>query len=434
MKNIYFLLPYLIFSIISLFFFNFAADEYTYLINARIFSENDFLNAADQSRFPAFPFILSLFYKLLGESILVAKLFNIAIGLVTILVVFKITGRYVSKEAGFFAALILATNPFFLFLISRIFTEPLFILFLVLSVFFAFKSFENGRYLILFGISSAILVLTRYIGLYVFPILLFFIVARKRFDLILSNHFVFAAIAFLLTMSPYFYLSLIQTGNPIGHVLTTLHGSVKQDKASFNIPDLIPSYTLALPFLLGALMPIFIMMLFNAKKLLTNSFALFISASCLIILIFMEIQGIFNFALLRYITVIIPFLAIISAFFVQDYPKKWKTIIMGAIALNFILALTFLIGFNSLYTKHQDLRLMGEEGSRLNCASHFSNAAFSSEYHLRQKPMELERQPDCILIFNSYNQVDSIKNFNISKEYALASNSSKYLIYKKTST
>lgn len=76
---------------------------------------------------PAYAATLALAYLVPGDNLLTAKAVNVALALVSIVLVYLLAGRLFDRPAGLLAALLLAVFPSYVFLSTLVFSENLFV-------------------------------------------------------------------------------------------------------------------------------------------------------------------------------------------------------------------------------------------------------------------------------------------------------------------
>ena len=167
------LLPFLLLCAYSLQFNAYSMDEYTYMRMARSFAA-DPLSSPEPSRFPAFPFALSLAFGFFGDSLLVSRLVSVLFGALSVALVFLVGRRFFSSRAGFVAALLLGSAPFFAFLSSKILTESMFTLLFVACAYLVVESATRPRLLVPLGALFSLFFLARFTALSLVPIALFY--------------------------------------------------------------------------------------------------------------------------------------------------------------------------------------------------------------------------------------------------------------------
>ncbi|MFC1631929.1 ArnT family glycosyltransferase [Candidatus Omnitrophota bacterium] len=143
------------------------------LANGRGFS----LNGQDltSSVPPGFPFVLASIYALFGHNFMAALIVQAILGAVLCLLVYQLAkGVVKDKTIALVSAAICCVYYYFLREGERLLTEPLFMFLLVLSVLYYVKMSgdSNLLYPAMFGLSCALLTLTRPVGLFLPFILL----------------------------------------------------------------------------------------------------------------------------------------------------------------------------------------------------------------------------------------------------------------------
>ena len=128
-----------------------------YRTAAALAQGGDIPDGAYQAVFPHLlttPFFLSLFFRLLGPSVALAQMINLALSLVSAALLFFIGKRLLGLSGGLCAGLLWAFMPSHWMLLSLVCTEPLHIALTLLSILLFQKALE-GR-LILWGATGSI--------------------------------------------------------------------------------------------------------------------------------------------------------------------------------------------------------------------------------------------------------------------------------------
>lgn len=369
-----------IFSLLySLMSISFSMDEYNYMNRASSFLKGSF--GQDNERFPFFPFVLSIFYFVFGESEIVSKLFPFLIGAIGVFLTYFLSKKFFGKDSAFWAASFLAANPIYLFISTRVLTESLFISLLVLNVIIFFKSIEDNRFFPLLGVSFALLFLTRYVGLYLLPVFAIYVLKKKP-SLLLGKWFLLSFFSFFIVLYPWIAFNQNYTSNPFGGLSTFLFlsGEVKH-----SLPDKIPDYFVVFPFILFFLTPLLFFGLIEFWKEREKESNFLILLCIVVILVSIELHSfILKPPLLRYMAPLLPFLAIVASFGVYYFNtviKIGNKLIVLLIFLNLLLGLLFVQYFSS-YSKHVAYREAGKYISE-NCATVESNIPLVTEYYLR---------------------------------------------------
>lgn len=127
--------------------FNFAvwSDASTYNQWARkIVTSGDWIGNQPFLMTPLYPYFLAVLYSITGESLNVVRLFQHAVGLATILLIFRSTEMISNRRAAFFAALIAALYGPLLLFANLLLVETLKVFFLVLAFYFLLIARERS--------------------------------------------------------------------------------------------------------------------------------------------------------------------------------------------------------------------------------------------------------------------------------------------------
>ncbi len=376
------LLIFLVFSVASLFMPFFSSDEYGYMASGKEILEGKFAEVGDVTRFPLFPFVLSIVYSLFGYSELVTKLLLLIIGCLSIFVFYNFLAKpALGNEKAFIATLLFASNPLFLYVSTRVLTESLFIFFLVIFAVLLHKAPFERMYAFLLGVAMGLLFLDRYIGLVSILVSAVYFMwlywsdkAPKdwRLDKLGIGLIVFG-------LSPVVF-SQLAFGEPWRVVSSFLSFFSQQsgglnEVAVFSLPDKIPFYLPFLFILLVFASPFLWKALMNYKQLFKNNLLVLSGITIVGFWLALEVYGFFNVALLRYIVPFVPFLALFAGS--ANLPFKFRKfeinskLVFFAVVLNLILAASVFVFFAS-YPKYVGYREAGQWATE-NCTSINSN-------------------------------------------------------------
>ncbi len=404
-----------IFGAYSLQFHAFAADEYTYMNNAKAFASGELDKASDLGRFPMFSFVLSIAYKILGDAEATGRALNVFIGFCTALaVLFMVYWNQKNKEVAFIAASLTAANPALLFLASRTFSEPLFILLLVLCAWALLLALKNEKWFVVLGVLLVSLILTRFVGLYFAVIAVAFFVIKRQIVQIVQRKWLYAGIA---AGALFAFLLVLQIPNASNNFATFIQDQISGNLAlasgntiGLGLPDKISSYLLVTPFLLGAPLLVLVWFAFKDRKKLiqaiktafSSDLFLLSAISIVLIAIIMELHGFIAPRLLRYAAVVIPFLAILFAMIVTkftsiDTEKLARKIMYALIMLNLVVGFA-VVGYFGSYEKHVAFREAALY-TKDNCNSFQSNIDYVLLYYTGQKN-SVESKPECFVLNN----------------------------------
>jgi 4-amino-4-deoxy-L-arabinose transferase-like glycosyltransferase len=375
------LLPFLALCAYSLTFNGHVMDEYTYILMARSYAANDFFNAPDQSRFPAFPFALSLVYRVWDGGLLAGRLLGILFGLAALVLVYSMGKKFFGEEAGFWATALLGASPVFAFFSDKVLSEPMFIALLVACAWLVVKAGEDRKWLIAIGASVSLLVLTRFFGLYLAPIALLYWWRRGQLQILASTEFAIGILAFLAVSAPWLAFSTAITGNPIGLLREFFSSNVIFEQGGFALADRIPSYLLLAPFIAGAAIALILLYPKRVFAEVSSGPGFIALASAVVIAASLEVHGFLQFRLLRYLVPAAPFVALIAGAGAVALAKKgkpligkavsWRWLPIALLAANFIAALMVMHIFGGLdkYSGYHEVGVF----AAANCQSHYSN-------------------------------------------------------------
>ncbi len=364
-KALPFLLLFLALALLSLHFRVFAMDEYTYMNAADALERQDpaLILEGESGRFYVFPQMVAWLLPFLGDVELAGKLLNLVLYALTVVLSYFFTKNLLGEEAAYWSALFFASNPFVFFLSTRVLTEPLFLALLVLSVGLLERTVRTPSSVnfALFGAASALLVFTRFIGLYVFLIALLYLWNKRKLGLIFSLPAAVGISTFLLLLA-LFVLVLPSSGNAVERIVNFVAAQVNVRQGDLSLPDQIPSYLLLLPFTLAFAFPWVLPYLRKPHDLLSPSLAL-LSLAVFGIVLSMELYGMFNFRLFRYLVPAIPFLCILAAHSIVGakgtrphlpFLKRfsWNPLAAATVLLNALLGLVLVLGVYTQYEKH----------------------------------------------------------------------------------
>ncbi len=400
------LLPFLIISTYSLFFNAYTMDEYTYLLIGRHYAAGDFFNAPEVNRFPVFPALLAVAFKFFGESLLVARLLSILAGAAAVALVYWFGAKHFGADAGLWAALLLGSSPFFAYLSNKVLTESLFMLALFACFYLAVKAADDKKWLIALGPAFALLILTRYFGLYFGLIALIFWWRRGKLVMLSSREFVAGAIGFVAVFLPWLYYSTALTGNPLGLMAEFFLTNRHLVQGGFALTDRIPSYLLAVPFIAGAAVAIVALSLRRLLAMLSQNASFAAALSIGVIAIVMELHGFLQFRLLRYIVPAAPFVALFAgAAAAMMLKRDTKTIVPNRLVPVFLASLlivnlaasaavVYWLGSSPRYSAYHTVG----EFVAANCPSHYSNLDRVMEFYSRKPSAATLEAADCTVV------------------------------------
>jgi len=375
---------------LSLCFNFFAADEYTYMNTADAILAGNFLENGDVARMPLFYAGLTGVFFIFGSSEATAKIFVwILLAIGTIGIYFLSKELLKDKKRALFATAIFATSPLTIFFATRVLTETMFCLFVIIIALLFVKSEKNNKLFLATGFFIAMLTLTRYVGLYAFFIIGIYWIVNKEWKNIFSKKALYILIGFLVGLIPYFIMNYLITGSPIGLILDFFGAQFGVSQGTMSWPDRVPVYFIIIPFLIGTCSILFWLFFVknHSKKELLKKENLFPLAFIFGQWLPMEIFSLKSAALIRYVFGLTPFMAILSAKIINT--KRMEKIAFALIIINLIIGLTGTAVFYSIYEKHQGYAFIGEE-TKTSCTSYISNIDFVLLHYTKQTSVKLE--------------------------------------------
>lgn len=114
-------------------------DEIDYhAIAGNLADGEGFVNATGQHtgrRPPAYPFLLSIFYRIAGPSTALARVIQVLLGTLVVWLTFLTARRFFSESEALVAAALVAVNPFLVFVSGYLLTENLYLILVLLALF-----------------------------------------------------------------------------------------------------------------------------------------------------------------------------------------------------------------------------------------------------------------------------------------------------------
>ncbi len=330
---------------------------------------------------PGFPYIFSIFYFFLGQSNLAERLIAPIFTLLSSIALYFLARRYFENKWALLSVIMFFTLPLTIVLGGRMLTEPVAMLFFILSLYFFLKGAEEKSfYLIPAAISAAIAVLIRYPSVLLLGIFaIYFALNREKLFLLLKDKMLYIAVlAGGLTFSPLFYLSQITYNSP-------LHMAFAAFSSYYTAQGFNPSFYLAaFPLVSFGLFPPFILSLYYVYRTRNKQHLWLILSVALLVLyraIFLPIHE------ERYLIDLFPFLSILSIIPFIHLQKHIKKAIILPILLGIIILSNTVFGiflsdyYHSLprYTEAKS----AVEWAEKNCSGQeiFTNAARHYKYY-----------------------------------------------------
>lgn len=150
---------------------------------------------------PFYQWLIASSYKIFGNFPFAARIINLILYLIGSLALYGLMSKWWNKKMGLLAVLIYSFMPGSIFFVGHaIHPDALAVSFIWVSLFFAWKYRENGKYinLILAGLSLGVSVASRPFGLICIPLLFYFLRLKK-------SKFIDFVVLFLLSIGLYSY-------------------------------------------------------------------------------------------------------------------------------------------------------------------------------------------------------------------------------------
>ncbi|MFH2036493.1 MAG: glycosyltransferase family 39 protein [Candidatus Zixiibacteriota bacterium] len=145
----------------------------------------DWLGQEAYFRAPFYIYILGIIYKILGESILLARIFGFMIGIVSVYLTYLISLKLFNRRTANIAAFIQSLYPIMIYFESELLVDNLFTMFVQLSIlFFIFAmQMKNIKWYLLTGVAIGLAAITRPLILGLIPVFLIWTLIVERTDL-----------------------------------------------------------------------------------------------------------------------------------------------------------------------------------------------------------------------------------------------------------
>ena len=137
-------------------------------------------------RAPFYIYCLAFLYKIFGSGLIVARLFGLALGLLSILMTYLIASKFLKRRTAVLAALIQTFYPIVNYFESELLLDSLFMVLLQIAVymFLRWKEYRLWEYITGSGIALGLAVVTRPTGLLLLPIFIggiFYILSGQKY-------------------------------------------------------------------------------------------------------------------------------------------------------------------------------------------------------------------------------------------------------------
>ncbi|MFA6461370.1 MAG: glycosyltransferase family 39 protein [Candidatus Woesearchaeota archaeon] len=159
------------------------------------------------------PFILGVFWKIGVNVILIGKILDLTFSLLSIYLVYKISEKIYTKEAGLFASALFSFTSVFIIFTGLVLTEPLALLFGLLGIYFFLKP-SKKIYLYLTGLFLGLSFLTKFPqGALFLGTIMVILIYREELKAKVNYAF-WVCVGFLTLIIPYLLLNYFLYHNP----------------------------------------------------------------------------------------------------------------------------------------------------------------------------------------------------------------------------
>ena len=125
--------------------------------------------------------VMNLFFQILGDSILIARLPAIIAGTLSAYLLYLIVKKLFQDETlALFSALFLAVNSATVWIFRVSMLEPILLFLLLLNIYLFFGFLEDKRKWWLFGITLGLVALTKYTGMFILPVYASYLAIKQR--------------------------------------------------------------------------------------------------------------------------------------------------------------------------------------------------------------------------------------------------------------
>jgi 4-amino-4-deoxy-L-arabinose transferase-like glycosyltransferase len=314
-------------------------DETVYLSLGKNILEGKYkINLNEESfRSPFLPFLVATSFLVDGEMFV--KLILIIVFTNTGIIATYYLGKTLyDKEIGCLASAFIASFPLYIFFGQKILTETIFVTFSTLALMFFYLGIEKSRkYLYLCGVFSGLSFLTKYFGMFLWIFYLLYILFRKKLELIFEKETWVGVLLFLLTISPWAFLGVINYKNPVGGMIENIEIFSSASHQPFHFFFINAHLMFGFSILLVPIALYF----FSKEK---NKPGILLLISTIVPLL------IFSFAHhkeARYLISFAPSFAVSMAYVIKRMKKKTRT--LAILLVIFFILQGFFTGYNRIY-------------------------------------------------------------------------------------
>lgn len=322
---------------------------------------------------PLYFLIHFLFFKILGASVLIARLPSALAAAGSLVLAFLIARRLAGVRAGLIATGALALNSYFLWTARIGLLESLTMFFMLLGVWFFVQAFEKDRNFLWSGLFFGCSFLCKYSVLFLVPGLVFFILWQKRI-LFRNRNFWLGLLIFFIVISPVLIFNA-KVFMARGHFDVQLDRIFTQPHQDWNILDTGQDTVRFSPLevmrlqIEGMSMPYFLIFVFALVWLVYSAIHKRIAKE-LLLPILLWLSFLLGFSLTgaapRWVGIVSPFIALIIGIGFSLLPdnKKWMSLTTrGAVVIVSVFAIFYCLNTNQFVkplgpkTVYADFRL-----------------------------------------------------------------------------
>ncbi len=157
-----------------------SIDEQYHFTWASAIANGDFLTNAPYFRAPLYPFVLAVLLKISGGAVVIARLFQLLLGLITIFLTYNIGRRLFNSAVGVISGLLLILYPIVTFFEGELLLDSIFALLALTSLYFFLDDIERKSNLPLSGLFFGLAAVARPTILIFAPIVIFILWKRNR--------------------------------------------------------------------------------------------------------------------------------------------------------------------------------------------------------------------------------------------------------------
>jgi 4-amino-4-deoxy-L-arabinose transferase-like glycosyltransferase len=297
-----------------------------------------------------FPLLVALGFLFDGEVLIriIVEIFSI----LGVLSTYYLGKKLYDTKIGLLSAFILSFSPIYIFFSQKILAETVFITLSSLALTTFYIGIEkNKKFIYISAFLTGISILTKYFGFFLLIFYLIYILLRKKISMIKEKEFYLILIILFLTLTPWFLINNLYYGNPIGgmfenaDIYLPLHAN---EPFYFFFVNSWQIFGLTFIFI-----PIG---LYYSIKKFDNNNLLVLIACVLPFIVFSLTQH----KEIRYMTAFLPAFSCVSAYGIQNIPKKLK--VYTLVLLGFLIMINFYLGSKSVAQEKIEFNAL-KEGS-----------------------------------------------------------------------